>query len=248
MLATRNFRDWHAIFGEVTWSSVPKTTMDCHSELVLHSLGNNQPVQVVMHQRRQTALIFLGPCDHGWHITWLFTVAWAVCWWLCWYHLHQVINNACATQAILSILLNCQHVDIDLGKTLTNFKKFTQDFDPAVSIIRLLWLDSLATRWRNTVVFAEHLCHTFVKTIILRWFSKTIQCPCISNVLGSRSMQFYQQQGMPACQVVLCKVLKDDHGLRRGAAHLVRDATDTHSFLYKMVPVYSSLVYHGCLP
>ena len=44
MLATRNFRDWHAIIGEVTWSSVLKTTMDCHSKLVLHSLGNNQPV------------------------------------------------------------------------------------------------------------------------------------------------------------------------------------------------------------
>ena len=31
---------------------VLKTTMDCHSELVLHSLRNNQPVQVVMHQIR----------------------------------------------------------------------------------------------------------------------------------------------------------------------------------------------------
>jgi ubiquitin carboxyl-terminal hydrolase L5 len=43
----------------------------------------------------------------------------------------QVINNACATQAILSILLNCDHEDLELGKTLTDFKKFTQGFDPA---------------------------------------------------------------------------------------------------------------------
>ena len=41
-----------------------KTTMDCHSKLVLHSLqANNQAVQVIMHQRRQTALIFPGACD-----------------------------------------------------------------------------------------------------------------------------------------------------------------------------------------
>ena len=63
MLATRHFGDWHTVVSEVPWSSVLKTTMDCHSKLVLHSLGNNQPVQVVVHQRRQTALIFPGPCD-----------------------------------------------------------------------------------------------------------------------------------------------------------------------------------------
>lgn len=47
--------------------------------------------------------------------------------------LFQVINNACATQAIVSVLLNCTHPDMHLGETLTEFREFSQSFDAAVS-------------------------------------------------------------------------------------------------------------------
>jgi len=47
----------------------------------------------------------------------------------------QVINNACATQAILSVLLNAQ--GLDLGTELTEFKVITADCPPEVKGIAI---------------------------------------------------------------------------------------------------------------
>ncbi|XP_055020604.1 ubiquitin carboxyl-terminal hydrolase isozyme L5 [Boleophthalmus pectinirostris] len=49
----------------------------------------------------------------------------------------QVINNACATQAIVSVLLNCTHPDIELGDTLSEFREFSQSFDAAMKGLAL---------------------------------------------------------------------------------------------------------------
>lgn len=54
-----------------------------------------------------------------------------------------MINNACATQAIVSVLLNCTHQDVHLGETLSEFKEFSQSFDAAVSILYFLILSDL---------------------------------------------------------------------------------------------------------
>ncbi|XP_017065156.1 ubiquitin carboxyl-terminal hydrolase isozyme L5 [Drosophila eugracilis] len=42
----------------------------------------------------------------------------------------QVVTNACATQALLCLLLNLRHPDIDLGNTLNSFKALCQNLDP----------------------------------------------------------------------------------------------------------------------
>jgi len=42
----------------------------------------------------------------------------------------QVIQNACASQALINLLMNCDHEDIELGPILQDFKQFTTGFDP----------------------------------------------------------------------------------------------------------------------
>ena len=41
---------------------------------------------------------------------------------------HQIVNNSCATHALLSVLLNC--TDIDLGPTLGKLEEFSAGLDP----------------------------------------------------------------------------------------------------------------------
>lgn len=44
----------------------------------------------------------------------------------------KVIQNACATQAILNCLMNVKDPTVHLGTTLEEFKTFTDGFDSAV--------------------------------------------------------------------------------------------------------------------
>ena len=49
----------------------------------------------------------------------------------------QVINNACATQAILSVLMNIDDPSVALGSTLQDFKEFCGSFDAGMKGLTL---------------------------------------------------------------------------------------------------------------
>merc|ERR1719318_1963718 len=55
----------------------------------------------------------------------------------------QVINNACATQAIISVLLNITSDDVKLGDNLSEFKGFTSSFDPFLKGLSLSNCDAI---------------------------------------------------------------------------------------------------------
>eukprot|EP00088_Acartia_fossae_P068293 TRINITY_DN8630_c0_g1_i1.p1 TRINITY_DN8630_c0_g1~~TRINITY_DN8630_c0_g1_i1.p1 ORF type:complete len:309 (+),score=56.95 TRINITY_DN8630_c0_g1_i1:51-977(+) len=57
----------------------------------------------------------------------------------------QVIQNACATQAILSILMNIANPEVKLGSTMEELKEFCGSFDPVMKGLTLSNSDSIRT-------------------------------------------------------------------------------------------------------
>ena len=73
---------------------------------------------------------------------------------------NQVIQNACATQAIVSVLLNCDKIDI--GSELTNLKEFGLPLDPQTRGLSL-GNSEVIRRTHNSFARQEYFEFTKVK-------------------------------------------------------------------------------------
>lgn len=79
-----------------------------------------------------------------------------------------MINNACATQAIISVLLNVSHTDMDLGNVLTEFKEFSCPLDPAVSELDVKSkLDVVSTSCDVIINSVAYCMHSHVEDVCL---------------------------------------------------------------------------------
>lgn len=69
----------------------------------------------------------------------------------------QIIRNACATQAIINVLLNLPESSVTLGQTLTDFKSFVWEFDSKVYgciIYIIIFLRLKAARLPTVIICA----------------------------------------------------------------------------------------------
>ncbi|CAG8515776.1 6273_t:CDS:10 [Ambispora gerdemannii] len=71
------------------------------------------------------------------------------------YFANQVIDNACATQALLNIVLNCEQ--IELGNDLNEFKDFTRDFKPPLKGLAMTNTNKFRENHNRFVRFQEDL-------------------------------------------------------------------------------------------